>query len=98
MPDVLVATDDKIREEIELSEINPDVLENIPAKKWYYITNSGDSLFFDYEEVFMKVKKDSKLTIDHFDIDNVDPFDVGSLFESSVSLSMSSPVYCASMP
>ena len=32
MPDVLVATDDKMREEIELSEINPDVLENIPAK------------------------------------------------------------------
>jgi hypothetical protein len=36
MPDVLVATDDKMREEIELSEINPDVLENIPAKIPFY--------------------------------------------------------------
>ena len=36
MPDVLIGTDDKIREEIELSEINPDVLENIPAKIPFY--------------------------------------------------------------
>lgn len=36
LPDVLVATDDKMREEIELSDINPDVLENIPAKIPFY--------------------------------------------------------------
>ena len=41
MPDVLVATDDKIREEIELSEFNPDVLENIPAKIPFYTRRPG---------------------------------------------------------
>jgi len=41
MPDVLVATDDKIREEIELSEINPDVLENIPKKIPFYTRRPG---------------------------------------------------------
>ena len=32
MPDVLIATDDRMREEIELSEINPDVQKNIPKE------------------------------------------------------------------
>lgn len=41
LPDVLVATDDKMREEIELSEINPDVLENIPAKIPFYTRRPG---------------------------------------------------------
>ena len=41
MPDVLIATDDKIREEIELSEFNPDVLENIPAKIPFYTRRPG---------------------------------------------------------
>jgi hypothetical protein len=41
LPDVLIATDDKIREEIELSEINPDVLENIPAKIPFYTRRPG---------------------------------------------------------
>ncbi len=58
MPDVLVATDDKIREEIELSEINPDVLENIPAKIPFYTRRPGSIIKthtdrpwqeFDYE-------------------------------------------------
>ena len=32
MPDVLVATDDKMREEIELSPINPEIGINIPKE------------------------------------------------------------------
>jgi hypothetical protein len=44
MPDVLIATDDKIREEIELSEFNPDVLENIPAKIPFYTRRPGATI------------------------------------------------------
>jgi hypothetical protein len=41
LPDVLVCTDDNMREEIELSEINPDVLENIPKKIPFYTRRPG---------------------------------------------------------
>lgn len=44
IPDVLVATDCKMREEIELSDINPDYLKNIPAIIPFYTRRPGKEI------------------------------------------------------
>ena len=41
LPDVLVCTDDDMREEIELSGINPNILHNIPAEIPFYTRRPG---------------------------------------------------------
>lgn len=44
MPDVLIATDDRMREEIELSEINPDVQKNIPKEIPFYTRRPSEKI------------------------------------------------------
>ena len=40
MSDVLIATDDRMREEIQLSEINPDVQKEYTQKKYPFYTQT----------------------------------------------------------
>jgi len=44
MPDILVATDDKMREEIELSPINPNIGINIPKEIPFYTRRPSEKI------------------------------------------------------